>query len=266
MQRVTCELVRRRLGAFHDGELTLEDQVTIQGHVAVCRGCVHALERLQTIGKGLRLAASVDITAPGHTDGLRDGVISRLAAEDAETLGMRVRRMFDDMHLVWAGLAATAASATCLLIVSGLVHFAAAQRTDDSLFGIMRAMASASATVHAAGLERPIQLPRVSPTAAMPLFLGETGPFGGDDLFALTAVVTREGRLTDLELLLSGGRDEERVLQLLLAVSAAHFEPARLAGSPVSVNLVWLLAHTTVQAPKLPRPEAALTVVGGRLV
>ena len=39
---------------------------------------------------------------------------------------------------------------------------------------------------------------------------------------------------------------------ILKALSRARLEPGRLGASPVAVNLVWLLAHTTVKA-KAPR-------------
>jgi hypothetical protein len=42
------------------------------------------------------------------------------------------------------------------------------------------------------------------------------------------------------------------VLSMLDAISRSRLEPARFGGSPVAVNLVWLLAHTTVKG-KMPR-------------
>ena len=71
-----------------------------------------------------------------------------------------------------------------------------------------------------------------------------------DAVFALAAVVTQQGRIANLELVLAeqrSGADRERVLRLLDDVSRARFEPARIGGSPVAVNVVWLLAHTTVR-------------------
>ena len=41
---------------------------------------------------------------------------------------------------------------------------------------------------------------------------------------------------------------------ILRALSTARLEPGRLGASPVAVNLVWLVAHTTVKA-KAPRTE-----------
>ncbi|MBM3769696.1 MAG: hypothetical protein FJW27_00100 [Acidimicrobiia bacterium] len=37
------------------------------------------------------------------------------------------------------------------------------------------------------------------------------------------------------------------VANLLDAVSRARFEPASVAGLPVAVNMVWMVAHTTVR-------------------
>ena len=66
----------------------------------------------------------------------------------------------------------------------------------------------------------------------------------------LTAVVTREGELRDLAVLEPGLRgltaENPAVLKLLDTVSQTRFQPARAGGAPVAVNVVWLLAHTTV--------------------
>ena len=37
---------------------------------------------------------------------------------------------------------------------------------------------------------------------------------------------------------------------MLGAVSKVRFEPARISGLPVAVNMVWLVTQTTVHAPK----------------
>ncbi|HXE80274.1 MAG TPA: hypothetical protein VNK41_05965, partial [Vicinamibacterales bacterium] len=36
------------------------------------------------------------------------------------------------------------------------------------------------------------------------------------------------------------------LLELLDAAAQTRFEPARAGGSPVAVNVIWLMAHTTV--------------------
>ena len=53
----------------------------------------------------------------------------------------------------------------------------------------------------------------------------------------------------------------QAILDLLDAAAQTRFEPARAGGSPVAVNMVWLLAQTKVRARIAPttirRPHAA---------
>ena len=78
------------------------------------------------MSSALRLAA-----APGPADdwtGLTPGVISRMRAEANEAWLARLARTFDDMHLVWIGLASTAATFLCGAVVLGMLHFASPER------------------------------------------------------------------------------------------------------------------------------------------
>ena len=47
-----------------------------------------------------------------------------------------------------------------------------------------------------------------------------------------------------------GSPEAEVVDMLLNTASMARFEPAKFDGLPVAVNVVWLVANTTVRAPK----------------
>ncbi len=80
-----------------------------------------------------------------------------------------------------------------------------------------------------------------------------------DVVFTLAAVVTREGRIANLELLHESGADTDAKLVegLLRVVSRARFEPARIGGLPVAVNMVWMVARTTVRANRQPPTEVA---------
>ena len=42
-------------------------------------------------------------------------------------------------------------------------------------------------------------------------------------------------------------RVAQRTTDLLAAAATARFEPARVAGSPVAVDVVWLITHKTVR-------------------
>ena len=94
-------------------------------------------------------------------------------------------------------------------------------------------------------------------------------------VFALAAVVTREGRISDYELLhaeressggAQGGSSHDEVNALLDTVKQSRFAPAQTPDGAVAVNVVWLLARTTVKAsidPNDPGTLAPLTAPDG---
>jgi hypothetical protein len=93
------------------------------------------------------------------------------------------------------------------------------------------------------------------------------GGAADDGAFTLSAVVTREGRLTNLELHREGGLQpkagslEARAVQSMLgAMSQARLEPARVAGLPIAVNMVWLITHTTVRGTAISKVEPVVPV------
>ena len=80
-------------------------------------------------------------------------------------------------------------------------------------------------------------------------------------MFALAAVVTREGRVSALELLLQdAGRSPvgQRAIVELPIRSSGTFEPARAGDTPVAVNVVWLLAQTRVRGRIAPPPSSPI--------
>ena len=86
-------------------------------------------------------------------------------------------------------------------------------------------------------------------------------------VYAVAAVVTREGRVSNYELLHwvreplanragPSESDEDEVTAVLNAVKHSRFEPAQTVDGVVAVNMVWLLARTTVKAStKADEPE-----------
>ena len=47
MKAMSCAAVRRRLQAFHDGELPVTEQIAVQGHLEGCGGCGDSLADLR---------------------------------------------------------------------------------------------------------------------------------------------------------------------------------------------------------------------------
>jgi anti-sigma factor RsiW len=243
MTLLSCATVLRRLHAFYDCELAVGDLIAIEAHVHDCPPCARELRELRDVGDALRLAA-----APGPADdwtGLRPGVISRMRAEEHESWTARMRRAFDDMHLVWIGLASTAATCVCAGAVLSMLHFASPERNNSLAAMIMVKSAPSGSDLNPASLDGRIQAPSVPHDGIVYATL-ESATMQGDSVVPLSAVVTREGRVSGLELLGSGHHLSE-VVAMVDALSRGHLEPAQFGGSPVAVNLVWLVAHTTVK-------------------
>jgi hypothetical protein len=253
MTLLTCAAVRRRLQAFYDRELPVPEQIAIEAHLNDCPPCTRDLRDVQLVGQALRLAA-----APGPADdwtGLQPGVISRMRAEAHESWTARAARAFDDMHLVWIALASTAATFVCAASVLSMLHFASPERA-DSLAAMISVISLPSDAARGAGsdlnparLDRFIRAPSVPNDGIVYAMLENQVVDDRDRMLAVSAVVTREGRLSGLELLNDGQEDAE-VTDIVNALSQSRLEPAQYGGSPVAVNLVWLVAHTTVKPLK----------------
>ena len=249
MDLLGCSEIRPLLAASYDGELSVEDQIAVETHVVGCASCAGETRRTEVIGRTLRASAVSSGTLVGKAKGIAATVVSRMKAEREQSIGARCGRLFEDLHVVWAALGATATTALCGVLIAAAMYFTGPGRT-DSLAAIMRAMACPGSNANPVRLHRRVQVPRVRPEAVMPTmrFSQAAGEDDGDEkVFALSAVVTREGTIASLETLLTHGYNEEGVLNLLDVASAARFQPASFAGSPVAVNVVWLLAHTTVR-------------------
>jgi hypothetical protein len=194
---------------------------------------------------GLREDASLRGADPRQLDSLREALVGRLQAEREVSFSARLARLFEDMHLVWAGASAAAATVTCAALLVAIWFFSPPERA-DSLAGVLSALASPGSDRNPVSIDERMRLPRFDDDALVPAVLAATA--SDEDLdFALAAVVTQEGRVARSEILLSspGGRD---VRPLMNAVAEARFQPARLSGNPVAVNVIWLLTHTTVRA------------------
>ncbi len=214
-----------------------------------CEACVDELRGYEDVSSALRLAA-----APGPADdwtGLRPGVISRMRAEANEAWLARMGRMFDDMHLVWIGLASTVGTFLCGAVALGMLHYASPER-EDSLRALITVMAAPSGSnLNPASMDGlMIQAPSVPEDGIVKASLERSGA-EGELMLAFAAVITREGNISGLEAL-GEGRGRRQVAQLITEISRGRLEPARYGADPIAVNLVWVVEHLTVK-PKTGR-------------
>lgn len=253
-----CRAVRALLAAYHDGELDLQRQATVQAHLRTCATCATERRRLRQIGVVLREAAATRV--PEDPGQLGRQVLTRWHVERQQAWPRQVEQWFDDLHLVWAAVGATAATLICVAAVAGLVR-AGAREQPASMSALIGAMADPGSNLNPVRLDgRHMLLPRSDPDAPITLMLNRDEAF-----VALLAVVTREGRVTGVELLPQEPErvpiNENAMVALLDAAAHARFEPARADGAPVAVNMVWLLAQTRVvgkatrRGPAPPRPS-----------
>jgi hypothetical protein len=247
MTLLTCSAVRRRLAAFYDRELPVTDLIAVEGHLKDCPPCARELRELASLGDALRCAA-----APGPADdwtGLTSGVVNRMNAEHDASFRARASRLFEDLHLVWIGLASTTASLMCAAIALGTMTIAMPAR-HDSLAGVFAVMAAPSGSdLNPARLDYRYSLPSVPQDSLVQRTLETTvlsdKVSASDSMLAIRAVVTREGSVEDLSVLRNDS--DQHVTSILDAMKQVRLQPAELEGSPVAVRLVWLVAQTTVR-------------------
>jgi len=245
MHVLPCDRVRDDLAAYHDGELSINDQVLIQGHLQECVACRLEAQALSELGDALRTMATSVPGRAAHDNGqLSAAVLERIRVEQEFSFTTRVRTLFEDMHFVWAGLGASFAMIFCIFASAGVLQ-AASQEKPGSLAGIISTIASAD-------MNDPV---RLAATVMENRALFDTSAAmqssDPDAELMLSAIVTRDGRIQNLELLEKQAQAlqirPEVIEAMLDAVSRARFEPAQSGGLPVAVNVVWLVTSTTVK-------------------
>jgi hypothetical protein len=233
-----CVGVRERLEAFYDSELPIDDRVAIQNHLGECSSCSAAASELAEIGSTLReLAAVANEDAPVEALHIPGHVIERLKVEEAFSIRAQVTEWFQDMHLVWAGLGASVATAICIIGSASVLH-AANQERPNSMARVISVLASPGSNDNPLRLNYEMEAPRAVTDAAIEM--AEEGEY------TLSAVVSREGRVQGVEMI-NYPSDRTGVNAMLNEAYRMKFAPAMARGDAVAVSMVWLVANTTVK-------------------
>ena len=268
---VGCEYAREHLDGFVDGELSVDEQVAVESHLRWCRTCAARVEDAQLIGDAIRLGS----LAPRGDDEesqmarhLQAGVLIRVRAEEELSFAARFRDMFTDMRLLWPALGATSAVTVALALALTVLHSTTRERPES--------LAAMIALAEPGGERNPLmpgnraRVDRLfgyvdsdrAGGISMPRTLDDGTVFESipeqDATFAVAAVVSREGRIANYELLTSertgrrrGSLDPDDVEMLDAALRQSRFAPAQTpVGRAVAVNMVWLIVMTTVQTPE----------------
>jgi len=252
MKPLNCAATRRRLNAYHDRELAISDQNAVSAHLEWCDGCAEALAEMRAVGRMLQSIAHARPTMTNEeASAFNATVVNRTKAERQVSLVIQLQTLFEDMHLVYAGVGAAAAALVSIVIMLSMMRFATNERP-DSLAAIVNVLAT------------PLECePGVDPSASAcherwsGRFQRANESAEQDAIFALESVITRHGRVASLQLL-RGGRhaaaaaDAKLVEGLLDVVSRSRFEQAPAAPLSDVGRMVWWVEHATVRATKPP--------------
>ena len=249
MTFLTCAAVRRRLPAFYDRELPVPDQIAIESHVSDCPPCAGELEDIRAArrraalrrgaGPGRRLdRPAVRRHQPHARRGAR--VVDRADRPHVRRHAPGVDR--PRRRRSPPSSAARWRSAPC--------HFASPER-DDSLAAMIAVISAPSGSdLNPVRNDQFLQVPTVPERGAIE-FVARAA---GDPRRAGAGAVCR-GHAGRASVGPVGARHRAAPARVQPDPQGALDRPPRagpLGASPVAVNLVWLLAHTTVKA-KAPR-------------
>jgi hypothetical protein len=270
---VDCVFAQKHLEAFVDRELSVNDQVLVESHLRWCTTCAARVEDFQTIGMVVRgRVRRQPRRVPGDRDlsAMRRELLRMADAERDRSFESRLvelGRRCADLRFVWPAIGASAAVVLCVGLAETMWR-ATAEQQPASLAAMIESMADPGSDRNPLRLDGAMLVPRVlnNQGAVAHAVLDEDGIENDDEVFAVAAVVTREGKVGTYELLHAStaaagqghGRHEEGVADLLDAVRQSRFAPAQgPGGRTVAVNVVWLFAKTTVKA-------SAMTIDLGR--
>ena len=259
MKPFTCGATRRRLDAFRDRELPITEEIAVGAHLERCAACADIARQIQSVGEALRaIAPGREVLSNEGAAGFTAAVVSRLKAEHDTSLSTEVRRMFEDMHLLYVGASATIAATVCVIVMLGMMRFATDSRP-DSLAAILNVMATPFGC-DASTSEIPDAM--VCRARWVKSFQRANETAEQDIVFTLDAVVIQQGQLANFAVMRASRHETASdqalaIEELLDTVSRArsYTEPTELSG-----ELVRIVAEETVRATKpaidLPLPSA----------
>jgi anti-sigma factor RsiW len=250
-----CHAAQELLQSFIDGELKVAEQVAVESHLRWCRVCAARVEDMQVIGASLRVTSCAMRAADAGDDclaSLQSDVLTRIRAERDQSVAAQLRDMFADMRFFWPAVGASVALLACVCVLTAVLSITSPENP-ESLAGMIQMLANPGSDQNPMRLDGGMTAPpRALNGAALDSIPGD------EAVFALAAVVTREGRVANYEVLMSERASVRRhdaavqtddVSSVLNAVKQSRFTPAQgTDGAPIAVNMVWVLARTTVKA------------------
>ena len=249
-----CDVARRSLQAFHDEELPVGDQIMVAAHLEWCPECADALAEMRMVGQLLRVGTGASAPLSRLEAAAFQGeVVTRAKAERDSSLFSRACEMFDDLHLIYAGLGGVVAMLLCVAVMLSTLRFATTERPDSlaAMVGFLATPGSrADSTVidvesHARWTAR---FEAAKESAEEDAVFSLAAAFTRDDQ---AAVVERAKPAKTIDVVRTAGvqADAKLIEGLLETVANARLGPKQSEGLPEAGNtVVWMVTHTTVRA------------------
>jgi hypothetical protein len=259
MSDTACRTIAPLLEAYTDGELDAAERARVRAHLDTCGRCRRDVEAQRSLSALLqRTLRARGQLSPEQRRALPSQVAVRRMVERDQAWSTFIHDRVQAPPLRWAATGATLALMACLLagaLTLRLTH----QWQPGSLAALIDVLANPGSNDNPVRLDEWMKAPESKPDLSA--FLPVTQLPGQDATVALSAVVTREGRVRHLSVINGGSRQAERLngralSAVLEAAALTEFRPATAAaGTPVAVSMVWVLAHTTVTGT-LPHDES----------
>ena len=197
MKRTVCQSTRPFLGSYVDGELTGAQRLRVSRHLEACAACAGEVAAMSGLGDLLREAVDRE-ALPRGMEGLASGVVARVRAESAVSIGARFERAVGDSRLLWVGVGSLSGAAVTMFVVAVALFF-----------GQTPALAGAASTLGNAGTLMAVAQSQDGRGGILVHFdsaegtriITESmlaGPSGEQLVDALAGLVTRKGRVVEL--------------------------------------------------------------------
>lgn len=249
---MTCLDVRRLVPAYVDGELNGAARLQVSSHLGTCDGCAREEADLRDLGDMLRGTAALTPLPVADLRGLAGGVVSRIGAEEQQSVRARLDRMCEDWHWLAIGSGAFSAAFVAVLFVFVVLYAPTTEaRQMNARVGTLYVMAMPEG-----GLGEPVML-EVEPSLGSPKRdhrYSVPASFGWKAEQLLVSALDKSlarhgGRLSFREL---SREDREEVSALLNEIARMRQQvPARRPGGVTNVSGMHLYISDVVTAAGL---------------
>ena len=253
MNRFSCGSIPTWLAAHHDGELTLEEQIAVEGHISTCPACAGARDDLKAIRSALRLGAAVQHAESEDVELFAvytATALSQVRADLALDWSGRLRRAIEDAPRFWIAGASASVTTACALLLVGVLSLATPLHP-ESFSAVLQALEATTAPSSSIQVAPSVILPYVPPDSQVSAIFYHAAPAPPRSsipvgAFVTAQVVTREGRIAFVRVENTFEGDDELRRDVSRLASDVRFAPARYGASEVQDHVVWLFETTTV--------------------